>query len=588
MPKRNGAVHVATTKRTYGGKIYVSHLLRRSYREGDKVRHQTLGNLSHLPPDLIDIIRRRLSGESPPSAGEPWEIVRSLPHGHVVAVLRSLRRIGLDCFLASRRSAERDLATALIVMRLIAPQSKLATCRGLLEATATSSLSLELELAEDLSERSLYQVMDWLLERQPDIEKKLAKKHLQDGTLVLYDVTSSYYTGQRSQLVQFGHNRDGKNGCPQIVYGLLCSPDGCPVAIEVFAGNTADPNTLNAQIQKLRKRFQVQRVVLVGDRGMITTRRINESFRDVEGLEWISALRADSIQKLVSAGSIQLSLFDERDLAEIESAEFPGERLIVCKNPVLADERMRKRSELLAATEKKLAPIVAATQRKKNPLRGKANIGVRVGRVINHYKVGKHFELTITDDGFSYKRKDEQIAAEAALDGLYVIRTSLTDDALNSENTVRAYKDLSKVERAFRCMKTIDLRVRPIYHWLDKRIKAHVFLCMLAYYVEWHMRQDLAPILFDDHQRESAESERKSIVAPAPRSEAARRKDHTQQTDDGFAVHSFRTLLADLGTLCKNRVHFTTDSANDFYMLTKPTNEQKRILALLAIDSSAL
>lgn len=552
------------------------------------MRHQTLGNLSHLPPDLIDIIRRRLSGESPPPAAQGWEIVRSLPHGHVVAVLRSLRRIGLDCCLASRRSAERDLATALIVMRLIAPQSKLATCRGLLEATATSSLSLELELAEDLSERELYQVMDWLLERQPGIEKKLAKKHLQDGTLVLYDVTSSYYTGQRSKLVQFGYNRDGKNGCPQIVYGLLCSPDGCPVAIEVFEGNTADPNTLNAQIQKLRKRFQVQRVVLVGDRGMITTRRINESFRDVEGLEWISALRADSIKKLVSAGSIQLSLFDERDLAEIESAEFPGERLIVCKNPVLADERMRKRSELLAATEKKLAPIVVATQRKKNRLRGKANIGVRVGRVINHYKVGKHFELTITDDGFSYQRKDEQIAAEAALDGLYVIRTSVTDDVLNSENTVRAYKDLSKVERAFRCMKTIDLRVRPIYHWLDNRIKAHVFLCMLAYYVEWHMRQDLAPILFDDHQRESAQSERNSIVAPAPRSEAARRKDHTQRTDDGFAVHSFRTLLADLGTLCKNRVHLTTDSANDFYMVTKPTDEQKRILALLAIDSSAL
>jgi transposase len=358
------------------------------------------------------------------------------------------------------------------------------------------------------------------------------------------------------------------------------------VAIEVFEGNTADPNTLNAQIQKLRKRFNVQRVVLVGDRGMITTRRINESFRDVEGLEWISALRADSIKKLVSAGFIQPSLFDQRDLAEIEAPEFPGERLIVCKNPLLADERARKRHELLAATEKKLDPIVVATGRKKNRLRGKDRIGVRVGRVINHYKVGKHFELTITDDRFAYKRKEDQIAAEAALDGLYVIRTSVSDEVLNSQTAVRAYKDLSKVERAFRCMKTIDLRVRPIYHWLDGRIKAHVFLCMLAYYVEWHMRRDLAPILFDDHDRESAQAKRKSIVTPSPRSKAARAKDHTKQTEDGFAVHSFRTLLADLGTLCKNRIRVANDSANQFYVLTNPTDEQCRALALLGIKLS--
>lgn len=586
MPKRNGSVHVATTKRTYNGKVYVTQLLRRSYRQGDKVKHQTLGNLSHLPADLIDTIRRRLAGQSPEGSDGRWEIVRSLPHGHVAAVLGSLRRIGLDCLLASRRSAERDLAAALIVMRLIAPQSKLATCRGLLEATATSSLPLELQLAEDVNERDLYRAMDWLLERQPHIEKKLAEKHLKDGTLVLYDVTSSYYTGHRSQLVQFGHNRDGRNGCPQIVYGLLCSPDGCPVAIEVFEGNTADPNTLNAQIQKLRKRFKVQRVVLVGDRGMITTRRINESFRDVEGLEWISALRADSIKKLVSAGSIEPSLFDQHDLAEIEAPEFPGERLIVCKNPILADERTRKRNELLAATEKKLDPIVVATRRKKNRLGGKDKIGIRVGRVINHYKVGKHFELTITDDSFTYKRKDDQIAAEAALDGLYVIRTSVSEGVLNSESTVRAYKDLSKVERAFRCMKTIDLRVRPIYHWLDERIKAHVFLCMLAYYVEWHMRRDLAPILFDDHDRESAQADRKSIVTPSPRSPAARAKDHTKQTEDGFPVHSFRTLLADLGTLCKNRIRVGDDSANQFYIVTKPTDEQRRILTLLGVKLS--
>jgi transposase len=586
MPKRNGSVHVATTKRTYNGKVYVSHLLRRSYREGGKVKHQTLGNLSHLPPDLIDTIRHRLAGGLPEAASGRWEIVRSLPHGHVVAVLGSLRRIGLESLLASRRSAERDLAVALIIMRLIAPQSKLATCRGLLETTATSSLPLELQLADDVTERDLYRAMDWLLERQPDIEQKLAEKHLKDGTLVLYDVTSSYYTGRRSDLVKFGHDRDGKKGFPQIVYGLLCSPDGCPLAIEVFEGNTADPNTLNAQIQKLRKRFNVQRVVLVGDRGMITTRRINESFRDAEGLEWITALRADSIKKLVSAGTIQLSLFDERDLAEVESADFPGERLIVCKNPLLADERARKRNELLVATEKKLEPIVAATQRKKNRLHGKDKIGIRIGRVINHYKVAKHFELTITDDGFGYKRREDQIAAEAALDGLYVIRTSVSDEMLNSENTVRAYKDLSKVERAFRCMKTVDLHVRPIYHWLNDRIKAHVFLCMLAYYVEWHMRRDLAPILFDDHDRESAQAERKSIVTPSPRSAAARSKDHTKETEDGFSVHSFRTLLADLGTLCKNRIRVNDDSTSEFYMVTKPTDEQRRILALLSVNLS--
>jgi transposase len=586
MPKRNGSFHVATTKRTYNGKVYTSYLLRRSFREGNKVKHQTLGNLSHLPPDLIDTIRRRLAGEEP-QGNAPWEIVRSLPHGHVAAVLGTLRRIGLDSILASRACPQRDLVTALIVMRLIAPQSKLATSRGLLEATATSSLLLELSLPTGLSERDLYEAMDWLMERQVRVEKKLAQKHLQEGTLVLYDVTSSYYTGRRSELVQFGHNRDGKNGCPQIVYGLLCNAEGCPVAIEVFTGNTADPNTLKIQIKKVRQRFGVQRVVLVGDRGMITTRRINELFREVEGLDWISALRAGNIRKLVEAGSIQLSLFDERDLAEIESPDFPGERLIVCKNPFLAEKRTRKRNELVAATEKQLQAIVAATQRKKNRLRGKDKIGLRVGRVVNRYKVAKHFELTITEEGFSYQRNEQRIAEEAALDGLYVIRTSVPEERLDSAGTVRAYKDLSKVERAFRSMKTIDLRVRPIYHWLDDRIRAHVFLCMLAYYVEWHMRQDLVSVLFDDHDREQAEAERKSIVQPAPRSRAAQAKDRTKQTEDGFAVHSFRTLLTDLGTVCKNRIRVTTaTTSNEFYMLTKPTAEQRQILTLLGVSLS--
>jgi transposase len=472
---------------------------------------------------------------------------------------------------------------ALIVMRLIAPQSKLATCRGLKAETATSSLAVELELGA-LSEEELYKALDWLLTRQTRIETKLARRHLQDGTLVLYDVSSSYYTGHRAGLVQFGYNRDGKNGFPQIVYGLLCNAEGCPVAIEVFEGNTADPKTLGPQIEKLRRRFGVKRVVLVGDRGMITGKRIDESLRGVEGLDWITALRADSIQKLASQGLIQPSLFDERDLVEITSPDYPGERLMVCRNPLLADERARKRKELLAATEKKLEEIAAATRRSRRPLRSKEQIGIRVGKVLNHYKVGKHFVLKIDDQKFTYRRDEARIAEEAALDGLYVIRTSVEAKALSSENTVRAYKDLAKVERAFRSMKTIDLHVRPIYHWLDARIKAHVFLCMLAYYVEWHMRKRLAAVLFDDHERESAEALRKSIVAPAPRSAAALRKDFAKRTDADEPVHSFRTLLADLGTLCKNRVRLLSDPAAEFYQHTRATPPQQRAFELLGVE----
>ena len=572
-------MHVATTKRTYQGKVYVSHLLRRSFREGGKVKHQTLGNLSHLPPDLIDTIRCRLTGEMPPDQGS-WEIVRSLPHGHVAAVLGTLRQIGLESVLGSRPSRERSLVTALIVMRLIAPQSKLATCRGLKEETATTSLALELGLGA-IAEEEFYQALDWLGSRQTQIETKLAKKHLQEGTLVLYDVSSSYYTGHHAGLVQFGYNRDGKKRFPQIVYGLLCDAQGRPVAIEVFQGNTADPKTLGPQIEKVRTRFGVTRVVLVGDRGMITSKRIDESLRDVEGLDWITALRADNIQKLASQGLIQPSLFDERDLVEISSPDYPGERLVVCRNPLLADERARKRRELLAATEKKLEEVAAATRRSRRPLRSKDQIALRVGKVLNHYKVGKHFQLEIEEQKFTYRRDEARIAKEAALDGLYVIRTSVAETALSPENTVRAYKDLAKVERAFRTMKTIDLHVRPIYHWLDARIKAHVFLCMLSYYVEWHMRQRLATVLFDDHDKESAEASRPSIVAPAPRSEAAKRKDFTKRTESDEPVHSFRSLLADLGTLCKNRVRLLSDPSAEFYLLTRPTPLQQHVLHLL-------
>lgn len=580
MPSRNGAVHVATTTRAYKGRVYQTHLLRRTYRDAGKVKHQTLGNLSHLPPDLIETIRRRLHGE-PPAEG-PWQILRSLPHGHVVAVLGTLRQIGLEHTLASRASRERSLVVAMIVARVLSPASKLATARTLRAETAASSLSLELDL-QDVAEDELYAALDWLAQRQQKIETQLSRKHLQDGSLVLYDVSSSYYTGHGGSLVQFGYNRDGKNGYPQIVYGLLCNAEGCPVAVEVFAGNTADPKTLEKQIEKVRQRFGLRRVVLVGDRGMLTSKRIDEELRGIEGLDWISALRADNLQKLAEQGIIPRSLFDERDLAEVTSPDYPGERLIVCRNPLLAEERARKREELLRATEKQLDKIVAATQRAQRPLRGQAAIGLRVGKVRNRYQVGKHFVLEIREEGFSYRRDTTKITAEAALDGLYVIRTSVLAETLSSSETVRAYKDLSKVERAFRCLKTVDLKVRPIYHWLDERIRAHVFLCMLAYYVEWHVRQRLMPILFDDHEREAAEQERPSIVAPAPRSAAAVEKDFSKHTATGEPVHSFRTLLADLATLCKNRVQVVGTDSPPFYVLTQPTPLQQQVLELLGL-----
>jgi transposase len=383
--------------------------------------------------------------------------------------------------------------------------------------------------------------------------------------------------------VQFGFNRDGKRRFPQIVYGLLCNAEGCPVAVEVFAGNTADTKTLSAQITKVRRRFGVQRVVFVGDRGMITSRRIDEELRGVEGLDWITALRADTIRLLAEQGVIQPSLFDERDLAEVVSPDFPNERLIVCRNPLLAAERARKRAELLAATERQLAEIAAATQRAKNPLSGRAKIGLRVGRVLNRHKVAKHFELTIDDTRFAFRRNEARIAAETQLDGIYVVRTSVKPQAFDSADAVRAYKDLSTVERAFRCLKTVDLKIRPIFHWLDDRICAHVFLCMLAYYVEWHMRKKLAPLLFDDHERDEAESMRASIVQPAPRSDAARAKDKTKQTEDGLPVHSFRTLLDDLGTLARNRVRVRAENGSEFYELTQPTTLQQRALDMLGI-----
>jgi hypothetical protein len=581
MSARSGPVHVATTRREYKGKVYETHLLRRTYREGGKVKHQTVGNLSHLPPGIIDVIRRALRGDLPPG-GDGFEILRSLPHGHVAGVLGILRKIGLEHVIAAQPSLERTLVVAMVVMRVIRPGSKLATARRIHSESACCSVGIELGI-ESVSEGDLYRAMDWLLERQGRIEAKLSQKHLRDGTLVLYDVSSSYYTGTHCRLAKFGHNRDGQNGFPQIVYGLLCNAEGCPVATEVFEGNTGDPKTLSKQIEKIRDRFGLRRVVLVGDRGMITTKRIDEELRDIEGLDWITALRADAIKKLAEQRIVQPDLFDQRDLAEVSSPDYPGERLVVCRNPSLAHERARKREELLQATEKNLEKIAVATRRPKRRLKGKDRIGLRVGKVIHRHRVAKHFILEIGEESFAYQRDEAKIAEEAALDGLYVVRTSVPAACLGSESTVRAYKDLAKVERAFRSMKTVDLKVRPIYHWLDDRVRAHVFLCMLAYYVEWHMREQLRPMLFDDEDKEGANALRASIVAPAERSDVARRKDFTKRTEDGTPVHSFQTLLDDLGTLAKNRVRPRGSASAEFYMLTVPTDVQRQAFELLGV-----
>ncbi len=583
MARRGTAVHVVTTTRRYKGRTYKNHLLRRSYREGDKVKNETVGNLSHLPEEIIELIRRALRGESFVSADEAFQIVRSRPHGHVAAVLGTLTKLGLDRLIAAQRSAERDRCVAMIAGRVLAPGSKLATARRLSADSATSTLGEQLRLGE-VEADELYAAMDWLLVRQPKIERALAKRHLSNGTLVLYDVSSSYLEGRHCRLARIGHSRDGKKGSLQIVYGLLCNADGCPVAVEVYEGNTGDPTTLADQIEKVRGRFGLERVVFVGDRGLLTSARINEELRPVEGLDWISALRTEQIRTLASDdGPLQLSLFDRTDLAEIRHPDFPGERLIACFNPLLKAERARKREDLLKATERDLDKIVAATARDKRALRGKDQIGLKVGKVLDRFKVGKHFELSITDTTFRYTRKQAAIQAEARLDGLYVLRTSVPKSVLSAKDTVRAYKSLAAVERAFRCLKTVDLHIRPIYHRLEDRVRAHVFLCMLAYYVEWHMRQALAPLLFAEDDPGDAKRRRGSPVKPAIPSESAETKATTKRTRDNQPVHHFRGLLDHLATLTKNTVQ-PHGELPTFDQLTVPTDLQRRVFDLLGVS----
>jgi transposase len=557
-------------------------LLRESFRENGKVHNRTLANISHWPPAQIDALRGVLKGATAVGSLADFQILRSRPHGHVAAVIGSLCQLKLDTILERQSSRQRELAIAMIAARVIDPRSKLATARALHPDTLSSSLGEHLGLGE-VSEDELYRAMDWLLQRQPVIEAALAKKHLSEGGLVLYDLTSTYFEGRRCELAKLGHSRDGQSGKAQIVFGLLTNADGCPVAVEVWAGNTADPQTVPEQVKKLRERFGLKRLVLVGDRGMITSARIREDFPEDSGIRWITALRATSIQKLAANGALQLSLFDTVDLAEIAHPDFPGERLVVCFNPLLSAERARKREDLLQATEKQLEKIAAATRRAKRPLRGKHTIGVRVGRVLGRYKMGKHYQIRIEEDGFQYERKKDSIEREQKLDGLYVIRTNVPAASLAAAEVVRSYKQLSGVERAFRSLKTVDLHVRPIHHRLAKRVRAHVLLCALAYYVEWHMRSQLAPLLFDDHDKTAAQARRDSVVKPAQRSEAAERKALTKQTVEGTPVHSFRSLLADLATLTINRVQPANKAAPSFDKLTTPTPLQQRALSLLGV-----
>ena len=574
MASRGGAVHVATTRRVYQGKTYESHLLRRSYREGGKVLHETVGNLSHLPAETIDLIRRSLRGEHFVAAQDRLEIVRSLPHGHVAAVLGALRATGLDKLLDRAASRERDLAIAMIAARVLDPRSKLATTRTWHQSTLAGELQVG-----DADEDALYGAMDWLLERQPRIEKGLARRHLGEGALVLYDLTSTYFEGHCCPLAQLGYSRDGKRGLAQIVFGLLTDAQGCPIAVEVFAGNTGDPSTVARQVQKLRERFGLQSVVLVGDRGMLTAARIREDLAPA-GLSWITALRAPASDALRSAGSLQLSLFDEKDLGEITDPAYPGERLVVCRNPLLAGERSRKREELLAATERDLERI--RVQVAAGKLRAEKAIGLRVGRVIDRFKMAKHFVLHIEAGRFGFERNAEPIAQEAALDGFYVLRTNVPETQLDTAAVVRSYKSLSQVERAFRSLKTLDLHVRPIHHYTEARVRAHVFLCMLAFYVQWHLQRAWAPMLFADELPPGRKGT--SPVSPAQRSASATDKAHTKQRPGGQPVHSFRTLLGELATLVRNRIRpVGADDTAAFDQTTIPTPLQREALDRLGI-----
>jgi hypothetical protein len=559
-------MHVVTNTIRRGDRVYRAQLLRRSYREGGKVRKETLANLSHLPEEVIELIRGALRGQRYVAADEALEVVRSLPAGHVEAALLMARWLELPRLLDRAPSRQRALCLAMIVQRVIGPGSKLAMSRAFAQSTLASELAVE-----DADEDELYATLDWLLARQDRIERALARRHLQGGTLVLYDVSSSYFEGHSCPLAKLGYSRDGRRGTPQIVYGLLCDRRGCPVAVEVFEGSLHDDKTLPAQLDKLRKRFKLGSVIVVSDRGMVTKANL-EFLRTDRKAAWITALKAPQVKKLVKEGSLQLSLFDEHNLAEIAADDYPGERLVVCRNPFVAQDRARKREDLLAATERALAEIEHRVA--QGTLAGEAAIGLAVGEVWNRWKMRKHFQVEISDTAFSFARKQEQIAAEAALDGIYVLRTSVPDSELDTPEVVRAYKQLKEVERAFRTLKG-PLELRPIHHRLEDRVKAHVFLCLLSYYLAWHLRQAWKPLLFDDEQPPI----QSDPVAKAHRSLQAEQKARSKRTANGERCHSLPTLLDEFATRTRNTIRLHGDTSFD--QLTQPTETQARALALI-------
>ena len=573
MARRNGPVHVVTTSRRYKGKLYQSHLLRRSYREGDRVRNETVGNLSHLPDHVVELIRGALHGQVYAPVEDLFEIVASPHHGHVQAVRSAMKRLGFESLISSRPSRERDLVVGMVAARVLAPHSKLATTRW----WRTTTLAEDLGITE-ATEGELYSALDWLLDRQKVIEKKLARRHLHPGDLALFDLSSSYFEGVHCPLAALGHNRDGKKGLLQVNYGLLTDTAGCPVSVSVYPGNTGDTTTLLPAVRKIREEFGLTRLVLVGDRGMISQKQIRQ-MKDLEDLAWITALKSGQIRTLMQGEALQLGLFDERNLIEIRHPDYPGERLVVCRNPLMAERRVRTRQSLLAATEQELRKVQSMVDRGR--LKGKGKIGLRVGKVVNKYKVAKHFELEIRDDGFDFHISETKVGAEAALDGLYVIRTNVPEERLDAADAVRGYKYLSNVERAFRCLKTVHLKIRPIHHHLEGRVRAHIFLCMLAYYVEWHMLAAWRELLFADEDQEAKRT--RDPVAPAERSPQALRKISSHKLDDGTEAHCFRTLLEELRTIVRNTCRRRQGAKEEgtFQIMTTPNAHQQRAFDLI-------
>jgi len=573
MPARTGTAHVVTTTRKYKDQVYKTHLLRRSYREAGCVKNETLGNLSHLPEALIDIIRRSLQGERFVPLAQAFEITRSRPHGHVQAVALAMQRLGLASLIASQPCRERELVLAMVAARIVAPHTKLATTRW----WHTTTLGEDFGVAQ-ASEDDLYAAMDWLLARQDRVQKKLASRHLHEGGLVLYDLSSSWFEGVTCPLAKRGYSRDGRPGTLQVNYGLLTDARGCPVAVSVHEGNTADSTTFMPAVHKLRRDFGIERMVMVGDRGMVSQKAIAE-LQATDGVGWITALKSVSIRALVEQGQLQLGLFDQRNLLELSSPDYPGERLVACRNDALAKLRAHKREDLLLATEQSLQVIQARVEAGK--LKGSDAIGLRVGKIINRYKVAKHFELHITDASLGWARRADSIAGEAALDGLYIIRTSVPTEHMDAPQCVRSYKALANVERAFRSIKTIDLKVRPIHHRLADRVRAHIFLCMLAYYVEWHMREAWRELSFADTELQDKAT--RDPVAPARRSDRALAKVRSRMLEDGTPAHSFHTLMAELAAVVRNTCSTpgARDDAPTFEVTTTASASQLRALKLI-------